>query len=219
MKLQLLHGLGISASRKKLTEIKNKFASNAVITFDSDSNIQSILNALTTPSLLDEEQLIVWENPPEEFAHDSLFMTHHSSLILWFDHKIKETSKILKWVKEQKGEVLNFPEEKEISIFPFLDLLANKDKRAFLELKKLKEADFDIFYFLTMAFYLLRNLTVTPQNAPSFVKQKIDRQRKNFVTEEITEIYKNLLEIDFKIKSGFLEKDHAEYLLVNIFTK
>lgn len=218
MKLHLLHGLGISASRKKLIDIRSAFDSNNVITFDDNANIQEVLASLNTQSLLSNEQLIVWENAPEEIALDLSPVTSHLSLVLWFDHKLKESSKILKWFREQKGEVLNFEESKEVSVFPFLDLLANKDKKAYLEMKKLKDNGFEIYYFLTMVFYLLRNLVTTPKNAPDFVRNKLERQRRNFTQEEIKEIYRNLLEIDFKIKSGLLEKEQAEFLLVSMFT-
>ena len=124
----------------------------------------------------------------------------------------------MEWVKKEKGEVLFFPEAREVSVFPLLDYLANKDNKAFLEIKKLKNAGYDIFYFITMTFYLLRNLVATPKTAQQFVKDKLIRQRKNFSLERLTNLYKEILEIDFKIKSGLLEKDQAEFLLVNKFT-
>ena len=76
---------------------------------------------------------------------------------------------------------------------------------------------FDIFYLLTMVFYLLRSLTVTPQKASDFVRKKLERQRAGFDRQKITGLYKEMLEIDFKIKSGLLEKEQAEFLLVNEF--
>ena len=122
----------------------------------------------------------------------------------------------MEWVKKN-GQILFFPEGKEVSVFPLLDHLANGDKKAFLEIKKLKNGGFDIFYIITMVFYLLRNLVSTPKTAPQFVKDKLVRQRKNFSLERLTNLYKEILEIDFKIKSGLLEKDQAEFLLVNKF--
>lgn len=216
MKLHLLHGPGISASRKKIIDLKSTFQSNDIISFDGSANIQEVLSSLNTESLLSEEQLIIWENPPEDFNYK--LYADNCTLVLWFDHKLKENSRTLKWVKENKGEVLNFEESKEISVFPFLDLLASRDQKAYLEMKKLKDNGFEIYYFLTMVFYLLRNLAVTPKNAPDFVRGKLERQRKNFTIEEIKNLYKKLLEMDFKIKSGLLEKEQAEFLLVNMFT-
>lgn len=217
MKLRLLHGSGISASRKKLIDLKSAFDSSDVISFDGNANIQEVLSSLNTQSLLSEEQLIIWENPPEELVLDLSLVTSHLSLVLWFDHKLKDSSKILKWAREQKGEVLNFEEGQEVSVFPFLDHLATRNNKSFLEMKKLKDRGLDTYYFLTMELYLLRNLVTTPKNVPPFVKQKLERQRKNYTFKEIKTLYKKLLEIDFKIKSGLLEKDQADFLMVNMF--
>ncbi len=89
--------------------------------------------------------------------------------------------------------------------------------RAFLEMDKLKKGGFDIFYLLTMSYYLLRNLVTTPKNVPQFVKDKLQRQRKNFDLGQITNNYKSLIEIEFKIKSGLLEQPQAEFYLINRF--
>lgn len=216
MKLLLLHGNAKIASRKKLIELKQKFDQNSVVVFEEGTDLQTILGSISTPSLFSDERLIILENPPEDFLNYTLNPVPYT-LILWFDHEVNSKKPILGFVKKEKGEILFFPEGKEISVFPFLDLLATKDKKAFLELKKLKDAGFDIQYFITMVFYLLRNLAMTPKNAPLFVKQKLERQRKNFDLEKIKNLYKEVLEIDFKIKSGLLEKDQAEFLLVNKF--
>lgn len=210
MMLQLLHGPAKSASRKKLVDLKQKFDSNNVIVYEEGAEMGEIKTALSSQSLFANDQLIILENPPVEFVFDSSLLTLNSSLILWFDHEIDPK----KWTK---FEVLFFPEAKEISVFPFLDLLAAKDKKAFMEMEKLKKGGFDIYYLLTMVFYLLRSLAVTPKNAPQFVKDKLARQRKNFPCQKITGLYKDMLQIDFKIKSGLLEIPQAEFLLVNKF--
>lgn len=218
MKLLLLHGLAIKASRNKLVEIKQKFDPNNVILFESGSEFKDIQNNLMATSMFAEERLVILENPPEDFVFELSLVTSHLSLVLWFDHHLKESSRILKSVKENKGEVLNFAEGREVSVFPFLDLLAARDKKAYLEMGKLKEAGFDIYYFITMIYYLLRTLAVTPKNAQPFLKEKLTRQRKNFTSDQITQLYKDILEIDFKIKSGLLEKGQAEFLIVSYFT-
>lgn len=216
MNLLLLHGSAKAASRKKLIEIKQKFDQNNVVVFEEGTDLQTILGSLATPSLFSDERLIILENPSEDFTNYLLPTTNYQ-LILWFDHEVSSKKPIMEWVKKAKGELLYFPEAKEVSVFPFLDYLAAKDKKAFLELNKLKNAGFDNQYFITMVFYLLRNLVSTPKTAPQFVKDKLIRQRKNFSLEKITSLYKEIIEIDFKIKSGNLEKSQAEFLLVNKF--
>ena len=221
MKLLLLHGPAINNSRSKLSALKLKFDTNNVVVFESGTSVSEVLGSLMTPSLFPEEKLFILENPDESFTnypqHTPLSGVNHNTLVFWFDHELSEKKPVLEWVKKIKGEILFFPESKEISVFPFLDYLAESDSRAFLEIKKLKMGGFDIFYFLTMTFYLLRNLINTPKTAPQFVRQKLERQRRNFDLEKITKLYKDILEIDFKLKSGLLEKDQAEFLLVNKF--
>lgn len=229
MKPLLLHGPAKTASRKVLIEFKQKFDQNNVVVFEEGSNLQRVLDTLSVSSLFPDQQLIILENPLEDFTNytssslsdlraEGLHPTSHT-LILWFDHEVNSKKPILESVKKVKGEIVFFPEAKEMSVFPFLDYLAAKDKKAFLELSKLKIAGFDIQYFLTMVFYLLRNLVATPKNAPEFVRNKLQRQRKNFPLDKVTKLYKEILEIDFKIKSGLLEKEQAEFLLVNKFTE
>jgi len=215
MKLLLLHGPAKVASRKKLIEIKQKFDQNNVVVFEEGADLQTILGNLATSSLFPDERLMILENPLEDFTNYTLNAIPYT-LILWFDHEVTAKKPIMDWIKKN-GQVLYFPESREVSIFPFLDHLAAKDKKAFLEIDKLKKAGFDMQYLLTMVFYLLRNLAVTPKNAPQFVKDKLQRQRKNFDLEKIKSLYREIIEIDFKIKSGLLEKDQAEFLLINKF--
>lgn len=217
MRLLLLHGPALSSSRTKLLNIKKEFDPQDVVIYDGEYDLGQVKVNLMTPSLFSDQRLIILENPPEDFVFDLPLTPFPLSLILWFDHEVSEKKPIMEWMKKEKGEIFFFPEVKEVSVFPFLDCLAYGDKKAFLELDKLKKANFDIQYCITMIFYLLRSLAVTPKNAPSFVKQKLERQRKRFDIDKIKNLYKEVIEIDFKIKSGLLEKDHAEFLLVNKF--
>lgn len=213
MKLLLLHGLASKASRQKLISIKDKFNKANVLVFESGVDPQTILGNLMTGSLLKEEQLFILENPEGDFINYPL-NDSPDKLVLWFDHEVSAKKAILEWIRKSKGEILFFPESKESSIFPFLDYLATADKKAFLEQDK---SNFDVHYTITMVYYLLRNLAVTPKNAPSFVKQKLERQRKSFSLQRLKDLYKDIIEIDFKIKSGLLETDQAKFQLINLF--
>ena len=136
MKLQLLHGPALSSSRAKLLSIKQKFDPNNVVMFDPSTSsgqgsVENIQAVLMTPSLLSEEQLIILENPDETFTDYTLYPIPYT-LIFWFDHEVLNKKPIMEWVKKEQGELLFFPEAKEVSVFPFLDLLASGDKKAFL---------------------------------------------------------------------------------------
>lgn len=210
MKPVVLHGPGISESRKKLLELRQKFDPNNVVVFEKGSNSDEILAAIQTVPMFSEERLIIAENPPSDFVFDYSLYPNPYSIILWFDHEIDPK-------KYSQAEVLFFPEAKEVSVFPFLDKLAEKDKNAYLKLDKLKKAGYDSQYFITMIFYLLRNLVYQPKNMHPFAKQKAIKQSKNFSYDEIISLYKFILETDFKIKKGLMEPDQAEFLLTARF--
>src|SRR5689334_16974281 len=136
MKLRLLHGPAQISSRSKLLEIKKSFSSDDIVIFTEGANLQDILGTISTPSLLSTNQLIILENPPEDLVLGNI---NDLTLVLWFDHEVSTKKPILEAIKKNKGEILFFPAEKEASIFPLLDLLANRDKKAFLELSKLQK--------------------------------------------------------------------------------
>jgi DNA polymerase III delta subunit len=210
MKLLLLHGPAIVSSRKKLTELKQKFDPQNIVIFEKGSDSKDILANLQTVSMFDENRLVIMENPQEVVDYNSLAGSELLTLVFWFDKEIDTK----KW---PNVEALLFPEVKEVSVFPLLDKLGNRDKTAFLEMDKLKKADFDTQYFITMIFYLLRNLVATPKIAKDFVKQKNARMRRNFTEDELVDLYKFVLETDFKIKKGLLENPQAQFQLVNKF--
>lgn len=219
MKLLLLHGPAKIASRKKLVEIKNQYDSSDIIEFDKNFETSQLLGNLLTVSLLHANRLVVLENPTEDLEIKESVLDETITFVIWFDHEVSSKKNILKYIEKNKGQVLFFSEGREVSVFPFLDLLADKNKKAFIEMDKLKKGGFDIYYFLTMSIYLLRNLAVTPKTAPPFVQKKLQQQRHKFDQQTITSLYKKLLKIDFKIKSGLLETSQAEFELVKSFLK
>lgn len=216
MKLLLLHGPAINSSRKKLIELKLKFDSSESIVFEKGSTDQDITNNLMSTSLFADSRLVILENPAEDFTFQ-VALDNPLTLILWFDKQLSEKSNILDFVKKNKGEILNFPEVQEVSVFPFLDYLGNNKKEAFSEMDKLKKTGADTQYLITMIFYLLRNLVVTPKSAKDFVRNKNSKMRPNFSPEKLVNLYRFILEADFKIKSGLMENSQVEFAIVNKF--
>ncbi len=222
MKLLLLHGPATNSSRTKLLEIKKKFDPENVIVFEKGADPKNILDTLVATPLFGENKLVLIENPAEDLPLPTTMNHLPYTMVLWFDHEIDP---------KIKGEVLFFPEAKEVSIFPFLDYLGNRDKKAFLQMDKLKKAPLrpfnkaqgfagqgsDTQYIITMIFYLLRNLVYTPKSAKDFVKKKNAKMRANFSQQELVDLYKFVLETDFKLKSGLMESEQAEFSLVNLF--
>lgn len=213
MKLLLLHGPAITESRKKLSEIKKNFLPDNIYVFEEVSQriIDENVNSL---SLFSGERLFIFENWDEGI---DLKINSQSDLtiVFWFDASLNEKDKILQFVKGNKGQVIFFPTEKEVTAFPFLDALGYKDKKAFIELQKLKNAGLDTQYIITMIYYLLRSLAVDNKKSPPFVKNKIIMQRQNF--SDVSKLYKFVLETDYKIKNGLIDINQAEFYLVYRF--
>lgn len=216
-KLLLLHGLAIAASRKQLSDLKEKFSAEDILTFTKGFKEDDLRHGVMNVSMFTTERLVILENPGDEFTMEKFQLPEDTTLVIWVDHELSATKKLLKFVTQNQGQVMHFPEGKEVSIFPLLDLLATKNPKAFLELEKVKQAGFDVFYILTMVLYLLRNLVASPKNAPPFVQEKLLKQRKNFSKKQIKEFYKTVLEIDYKLKTGNIEKPQAEFLLTKMF--
>lgn len=216
-KLLLLHGPGLINSRKKLVDIKSKYSPEDITTFSGNFRVEDLMGNISTVSLFSSDRLVVVENPSDALADLSLDLPDGVTLVFWSDHEISSTKPILKLIKEQKGEALLFPASKETSVFPLLDALGNKDKSAFVLLEQLKIEKVDFQYIVTMILYLLRTLVSPNDKAPAFVKSKLQKQQQNFNKEKVTEIYKFVLETDFKLKSGLVEKDQAEFQVLQKF--
>lgn len=215
MKVLLLHGAAIISSRDKLLEIKSKFKAEDIVVFEKGAGLVEIYANLSTASLLSDNRLVVLEQPAEEIEIDKPIFGDGLTIVFWFDRQLEQKSLLLQKVKKTNGQIMLFEEGKERSVFPFLDALGFKDKKAFLEYKKLKQAGFDSQYIITMIFYLLRSLAVDNNRTPRFVKNKLARQRQNF--SDAVSLYRFVLETDFKIKSGLLDPKQAEFNLINAF--
>ncbi len=214
MKQLLLHGPAKTASRAKLIQLKSEFDADSISTFDESVGNSVIIAAWQTGSMFGEERTIILENPDLELDVTPAFDL--VNLLVWIDKDASKSAIYKSFLNSQKT-VMFFPETQEVTVFPWLDLLGNRDKRAFVEIEKLKKNGFDIYYFLTMAFYLLRNLTVMPSKLSAFQREKLKKQRTKFGPDELVKIYQALLELEYKLKSGLIEKSQAEFVLVNQF--
>ncbi len=219
MKLLLLHGPGIINSRKQLNIIKQQFEQDAISIWEDKFNVQDLASDLLTPSLFITKRLVVIENPQADIDLEQLPNVEELTLVFWFEKELTPKSKIIAFFKSHQGEIKYFPEKQESSIFPFLDSLGNRDKTAFIELAKLKKQNIEFQYLITMVYYLLRNLINIPVNSPPFVRKKLESQKRNFSDLELVDLYRFILQIDFKFKSGLIDKDQSEYAMVKQFLK
>ncbi|HLC87802.1 MAG TPA: hypothetical protein VJG66_01990 [Patescibacteria group bacterium] len=210
MKLILLHGSLQEAVLNKIGSIKKEFDPLS-ITEISESNPGF---SLSSPSLFSKKWLVILENPDIRIVEKAILEKDPDlTILIKFSKSLEKSSAILKKVLESKGEIFNFEESNQTSIFPLLDLLGNKNKRAFLEFEK-NYSEFSGQYILTMLAYFLRRMVQRPKTGSDFMRQKIESQKRNFSPENIKDLYKEIIETDFKIKQGVVEEKLGVTLLV-----
>lgn len=210
MKLILIHGSLQDAVIKKVSQIKKDFDSLSITEI---SEVGAGFHA-ASPSLFSENRLIILENPDIKIVEKVAEKEDPDlTILIKFSKNLEKTSAVLKKVTELKGEVLAFTESDQASIFPFLDLLGNKNISAFKEFEK-HYSEFGGQYLLTMIAYFLRRMIQKPKSASDFMRQKIETQKRNFSIDKIKNLYKEVIEVDYGIKQGLLEEKLGLTLLV-----
>jgi len=217
----IIHGSGISGISQKISLIKKGFDGFSITEISSkNQNLEQALISASTSQLFSEKRLVILEDfDPSVYAGQGVLEKLPDdpglTLILKFSKKIPAASPLLKQAPKLNAQVILFEEKDEQSVFPFLDSLAEKQKKSFGMFENLYE-EYGGQYLLTMIYYMLRRLLMEPKkNLPGFVIQKIDRQKRNFPLEKVKELYKFALETDFKMKSGLLEERMGLTLVVN----
>ncbi|MBI2594061.1 hypothetical protein HYW44_05475 [Candidatus Daviesbacteria bacterium] len=210
MKLILVHGNFQPGVLKKVAEIKTGFDPLSITeSFEADLGLN-----FSSPSLFSDKRLVILENPDMKILEESLSQANPGlTVLVKFSKALEKSSAILKRVIEAKGEVFIFEESSQTSIFPFLDMLGNLNKKAYMELEK-NYTEFGGQYILSMLAYFLRRMVQKPKTESGFIRQKIEAQKKNFRAERIIKLYRDLIETDFKIKQGLIEEKIGITLLV-----
>ncbi len=205
MPIFVYHGSGLTAISNAISKIKATFPPEAISEINGkNSSIDQAIMNVSTPGLFAEKRLLILENYTEKVDVSDLKDDSSTTVVFRFNKQLPATSVFLKSVKKLPSQIQEFSEADEISIFPFLDLLGEKKSAAFGQFEKVY-AEYGGQYILTMLYYFYRRTIVIPKKTPSFALQKLERQKRNFPLQKLTELYSYTLETDFKIKSGFVE--------------
>lgn len=205
MKLILIHGSNVVASLNKLKQISHLFDPMSFTRLNSkELDKATFLDQINGVGLFSSERLIVVDNLEVSNLPEKLPESPDLTLVLFFDKELSATNAVLKFVKEQKGEVWVFSEVADKSIFKYLDALELKNKQAYVLLDKLL-VDFGDQYLLTMIIYMLRRNIVGSKS--------IFSRAKNLSFNEVKNFYRLVLETDYKIKSGLLEGKMGLFLI------
>ncbi len=210
MKLILIHGSLQDSALKKVSALKKDYDPLSVTeigTADSGFNLAS-------PGLFSETRLVILENPDLKTVEKAAKQTDPNlTVLIKFNKSLEKASPILKKILQAKGEVYEFNENNQTSIFPLLDMLGTKNKNSFKEFEK-NYAEFGGQYLLTMLAYFLRRMIQKPKSGSDFMRQKIESQKRNFPQNQIVKLYREIIETDFKIKQGLVEEHLGVTMLV-----
>lgn len=202
----------------RVSSLKKDFDAESITELSfKNSSLGELKLESQSVSLFSEKRLIILEDFSDINLED-LPQDENLTIILKFSKTLPSNSLLLKQAQKLKAQIIPFSEEKEQSVFPFLDALAEKNPKALVFLESLYK-DYGSQYLLTMIFYLLRRMVVGAKNLPPFVVKKMEAQKRNFPLERINYFYKKTLETDFKIKSGLIDEKMALFSLSEEFLR
>src|SRR3989338_1262010 len=210
--LTLIHGDDTARSRMALQEEKLKYTGSEVIVLNGGQiSISELTLATESNSLFSTPKLIIIENilkgplskeKKEIIEHISSENQMHT-IIIWEDRKI-EAGPIKKYFSKAKLMSFDFPAQ----LFKFLDSISPHNEKNLLysyhDLLK-KEAAELIFVMLLRQFrYMLmaKDLKGEVAELPSWQAQKLYRQASFFTLENLISLYRQLISIDYRIKTG-----------------
>lgn len=208
MKIILVHGNLPEAVFNKVDSIKTGYDPLSVTEVDAGSAID-----LSSASLFSEKRLVIFDNPDiklvEKLEDDN---SPELTVLLRYAKLLEKSSPIIKKAGEIKAEIFSFEEKNQNTVFPFLDFLGNLNAKAYVEMEKnYKESGGQ--YLITMLTYFLRRMILN-KTSSDYMRSKIERQKRNFGKETIMDLYKELIETDFKIKRGFIDDRMGVLLMV-----
>lgn len=217
MKIIVLHGPGEIGKRSEVLKIKKQFSPENITQIDfKESGLKELEMQLVSPSLFDtSSRLVVVGNTPDSLDVQTLGGEEATTLLL-ISGAPKSDSAILQSSKKLGAKIIAFEGEKELTVFPFLDALIEKRKTAFIELEKLI-GEYGSIYVLTMIYYLLRR-NLLPLPSGDFMRKKIISQKGKYDPKDWIFMYRQTLEMEFKIKSGLTTERSGLACLVDKFS-
>ncbi len=220
-----LHGDNLFLSRQKLNLLKSQFSKNnlggKIIPLISKSfKVVELRSQISSISLYGEKKLYLVEDlskfkPRDQEQLLEILKKSQSSVIFW-DSKTTSNLRKLKLYFPQLEE-FSFPIPKVT--FKFLENLYPGNKRQFFSLwpQVLKQQPLELaFYFLKKHFHNLIEAGSNNTQIKGWQKDKLLAQAKRFSNFSLCRFYHDLIELEFKQKSGQLVTG-LEIPLVNLF--
>lgn len=213
--LHLFHGELIEASRKELTTLKEKYRGGEVVSLEGKSlTAADLIQATESGSLFGNNRLVVVENlfsrrlkkktqDFEEFTQLISRLSREAEIVFWEE---KEQPKTILGLFPKSADIALFRPER--MIFTFVESLKSGNTEIMLDnfhLAIKKDVPELIFTMIIRQFrYLLmvKELKKEVKELTPWQLTKFMRQAEYFTLEKLIDLYRKILEIDVKIKSG-----------------
>ncbi len=219
----LFHGDDIAASRKALQEEIEKQKGNEVIRLDGKKlSANELIPCFESQSLFAEKKVIVIENfldrgiTKEKQTHLTYFLKFAStfSILLWEDRKIDKLL-VKKYLTDAKEQAYVFP----VLLFRFLDSIGVSNSSQLVKSFHILLATQDAELIFALLLRLVRQLILASDmgrdaigKLPGWQAEKYLRQANRWSTTGLILIYRQLLTIDVKIKTGQTPYNLSELL-------
>lgn len=219
--ITIFHGEHTPSSYEAVQKEKEKYKGKEQITLNGDSLTRADLEvALTGNTLFSEEKIIIIEgllsarpSKRKDEAIEYISKEEETAILLYDD---KEVSAV-QLKKFPKVKATNFKPPQ--SIFTFVDGISKENKKnTILKFHELiKGEPPEIVY--TMIVRQFRNLMLVKEANPKYLgglqpwmMSKYRLQANQFTLNELLILYRKLLDIDYKIKSGLTPLSLSELL-------
>lgn len=185
--ITLLHGENVTASRKRLSEIKDNF-DGEVVYADLNSSLES-------SSLFFSKRLLILEN----VLGVKLPEIDNDNLVFWEGKKLSATQITSFLKKYPKANVEEF--KIDPVVFKFVESIGPGNQKVMMPLWKKYMATEEPEIAMTMIVRQIKLMLVNENMAP-WQKERLARQASLFGEERLKKMLGELLEIDYKNKSG-----------------
>ncbi|MBI4066941.1 hypothetical protein HY407_01045 [Candidatus Gottesmanbacteria bacterium] len=210
--ITIIHGDDEVTSRNKLKDLKEKSKEKETITLDGKNiTIADLKQALESQSLFLLEKLVIIENlltrrPSKERDEAIKYISANKfdSDIIHYEEKEVTPAVLKKFPSAQ-----NFNFKPQGNIFKFVDNIRPSSSKFLVPLfhELIKTEPPEVVF--VMIVRQIRNILLASDSTSDYLKEfapwqkaKISSQAKYFRQDYLVTIYRKLLEIDYKIKSG-----------------
>ncbi len=203
----LIHGLNPEASRAKLGELKTHSSKTAEIhEFDLKKGGFAAIENLSSESLFSPKIILVIENflANPNWTKKVVDLAHFD-VVFWEGKKLTAGQLAIFKNVAPKISVLEFKEQS--AKFAFLDSLAPGGQKDFLTLWiscKKEEAPESLFLLIVrqVRLLLMAHLALFDDKIAPWQKAKLEVQARKFTYRELRTCYRDLLQIDYRTKTG-----------------